>query len=73
VFEQVDANTYKPVEAVGTQSGVRALAYDSTSQKLYSVIADGSADFAKKITTSVSPFYANTFRDNSFRVLVYSK
>jgi hypothetical protein len=37
------------------------------------VIADGSADFAKKITTSVSPFYANTFRDNSFRVLVYSK
>ena len=73
VFEQVDANTYKPVEAVGTQSGVRALAYDSTGKKLYSVIADGSADFAKKITTSVSPFYANTFRDNSFRVLVYSK
>jgi hypothetical protein len=73
IFEQVDANTYKPIEAVGTQSGVRALAYDSTGKKLYSVIADGSADFAKKITTSVSPFYANTFRDNSFRVLVYSK
>ena len=73
IFEQVDANTYKPIEAVGTQSGVRALAYDSTGKKLYSVIADGSTDFAKKITTSVSPFYANTFRDNSFRVLVYSK
>ena len=73
VFEQVDANTYKPIEAVGTQSGMRALAYDPNVKKLYSIIADGSADFGKKITTSVSPFYANTFRDNSFRVLVYGQ
>ncbi len=73
VFEQVDANTYKPVEALGTASGVRALAYDAKNKKIYTVAAEGTADFSKKITTSVSPFYANTFTANSFKVLTFSK
>jgi hypothetical protein len=73
VFEQVDANAYKPVEALGTHAGVRSLAYDSKAKKLYAVTAEGSADAGKKITTSVSPYYANTFFPNTFKVLVYSK
>lgn len=73
IFEQVDANTYKPLEAVGTPAGMRALGYDSKTRKLYSVTADGAADYSKKITTSVSPWYANTFVPNTFRVLVYSR
>jgi outer membrane protein assembly factor BamB len=73
VFEQVDANTYKPLESLGTLAGVRALALNPKTQQLYSVGAEGTADHAKKITTSVSPFYANTFYPNTFRVLTYGR
>jgi len=73
VFEQVDADTYRPVEALGTYAGVRSLAMDPKSKKIYAVTAEGSADYAKKITTTVSPWYANTFFPNTFRVLTYSR
>lgn len=73
VFEQVDADTYKPVEALGTSAGVRSLAMDPKAKKIYAVTAEGSADYAKKITTSVSPWYANTFFPNTFKVLIYSR
>ncbi len=73
IFEQVDANTYKQIEALGTHAGVRSLAYDSKAKKIYAVTAEGAADYAKKVTTSVSPYYANSFFPNTFKVLVYSK
>lgn len=71
VFEQVDADTYRPLEALGTRSGVRSLTYDPGAQRLYSVGAEGTADHAKKIVTTVSPFYANTFFPDSFSVITY--
>ncbi|MDB5847387.1 MAG: hypothetical protein JWP29_1139 [Rhodoferax sp.] len=73
VFEQVDANTYKPSEALGTQAGVRTMAMDPKTKKIYAITAEGSADYTKKITTSVSPYYANTFFPDRFFVLTYSK
>ena len=73
VFEQVDANTYKPVEVVGTRNWVKVIALDKKNQKLYSLTAEGSSDASKKINTAVSPFYQNTVIPNTFTVLVYSK
>ena len=73
IFEQTGPDAYKQIEALGTSAGVRSLAYDSKAKKIYAVTAEGSADYAKKITTSVSPYYANTFFPNSFKVLTYSK
>lgn len=73
VFEQVGADTYKPSEAMGTQAGVRTFALHPKTKKLYAVTAEGSADYAKKITTSVSPYYANTFFADRFFVLTYGK
>lgn len=73
VFEQVDADTYKPVEALGTQAGVRTMAMHPKTKKIYAVTAEGSADYSKKITTSVSPYYANTFFPDRFFVLTYGK
>ena len=32
IFEQVDANTYKPSEALGTQAGVRTMAMHPKTQ-----------------------------------------
>ncbi|WP_342362404.1 hypothetical protein [Terrarubrum flagellatum] len=73
VFEQKDADHYAQVEALGTNAGVRSLAFDSKSKKIYAVTAEGTADYAKKITTSVSPYYANTFYPDTFSVLIYGK
>lgn len=73
VFEQVDADTYKPVEALGTQAGVRTMAMHPKTKKIYAVTAEGSADYSKKITTSVSPYYANTFFPDRFFVLTYGR
>jgi hypothetical protein len=73
VFEQVDADNYRPVESLGTRSGVRALVIDPKTKLLYSVTADGSADAAKPIVRTVSPFYANTFFPDTFTVLTIGK
>lgn len=73
VFEQVDADTYRPVETLGTRAGVRTMAIDPKTKRLHAVGGEGSADAGKKILTSVSPFYANTFFPNTFTVLTYAK
>ena len=73
VFEQVDANTYKPVETLAIRNWVKVLAYDAKAKKLFSMTAEGSADAAKKINTAVSPYYPNTVFPNTFTVLTYSK
>lgn len=73
VFEQVDADTYRPVETLGTRAGVRTMAIDPKTKRLHAVAGEGSADAGKKIFTSVSPFYANTFFPNTFTVLTYAR
>jgi hypothetical protein len=73
VFEQVDANTYRRVETLGTRAGVRTMAMDHKLKTIYAITAEGSADASKKILTAVSPFYANTFFPNTFTVLTYGK
>ncbi len=73
VFEQVDADSYKPVEALGTRAGVKVIAMDHASKTLYSMVAESSADYGKKVLTAVSPFYGNTFTPNSFTILTYNK
>ena len=73
VFEQDGADSYKPVEALGTRAGMRTMAMDHKSKAIYAVTAEGSADASKKILTAVSPFYANTFFPNSFTVLTFGK
>jgi hypothetical protein len=71
IFEQVDKDNYKPVEALGTRPGVRAFAYDYKLKRIYSVTAEGYADFSKKVNTAVAPFYPNTFHPNTFSILTY--
>ena len=73
IFEQKDADHYAQLEALGTQAGLRSLAFDPKTKTIYSVTAEGTADYSKKITTSVSPYYANTFFPDTFAVLTYGK
>ena len=73
VFEQVDADTYRPVETLGTRAGMRTMAMDHASKTIFAVTAEGSADPSKRILTAVSPFYANTIFPNSFTVLTFGR
>jgi hypothetical protein len=73
VFEQIDADHYRPLEALGTRAAVRTMAYNAAEKKIYTFTGEGSADFAKKIVTSVSPFYANTYFPDSFVVLTIGR
>jgi hypothetical protein len=73
IFEQTGPDSYKQIEALGTQSGVRTLAYDSQAERIYSVTAEGTADFSRKINTAASPWYANVFFPDTFKVLTYGK
>jgi hypothetical protein len=73
VFEQAGPDSYRPLESLGTRASVRTIAMHSKTKKIYSFAAEGSADHAKKITTTVSPFYANTFFPNTFTVMTYSR
>jgi hypothetical protein len=73
VFEQDGADSYKPVETLGTRNGVRTMGMDRTTDTIYAITAEGSADASKKILTAVSPFYANTFFPNTFTVLTYGE
>ena len=73
VFEQIDVDNYRPLEAMGTAAAVRTIALDSRTKKIYSFTAQSSADYAKPIATSVSSFYANTFFADTFAVLAYSR
>ena len=73
VIEQIDADHYKLVETLGTRAFVKVLAMDHQAKKLYSMTAEGIADTAKKINTSVSPYYYNTVVKGTFTVLTYSR
>ncbi|MEX8493458.1 YncE family protein [Sphaerotilus sp.] len=73
VVEQKGADQYVAVEAVGVANGLRTMALHPTTKKLYGVTGEGSADYAGKITTSVSPYYANTFFPDRFTVYEYGR
>ena len=73
VFEQVDANTYRQIEAVGIPQAARTLAYDARGKRLFTAASEGIADYSKKVNTVISPWYHNTFTPNTFRVLVYGR
>ena len=73
VFQQYGPDTYKPVEALGTRPGARTIAFDEKTRKLYTVAAEGSADFEKKINTGVGPFYPNTYFPDTLQVLTYGR
>lgn len=72
VFEQVDKDTYKMVEAVGTRPSMRTFGYDPKTRKVYGVTAEGYADPSRPILTAVAPFYPNTFVPGTFGVFTYA-
>ena len=73
VAEMTTPDSFKIVETLSTVNGAKVLAMDHANQKLYTLMAEGTANAEKKINTAVSPYYANTFFPNTFRVITFSK
>jgi DNA-binding beta-propeller fold protein YncE len=72
IYEQVDPNTYKLVEATTTRPYARTMALDLKTKKVYLVTAEGTADPAKKINKGVASFYPNRYFADTFTVLTYA-
>ncbi len=73
IIQQVDANTYKLSEAPTTRPWARTMALDPKTKTVYLVTAEGTADPAKSIKTSVSPFYPNKYFKDTFTLLTYTR
>ena len=73
IYDQVDPNTYKLDQAVGTRPQARTMALDPVSKKIYTVTAEGSVDPAKPVNRSAAPFYPNRYFADTFTLLTYSQ
>jgi DNA-binding beta-propeller fold protein YncE len=73
VIEQVDADTYKLVEATNTRPNARTMALDPKTKKVYLVAAEGAVDASKEWSRGVAPFYPNTYFNDTFTLLTLSR
>jgi outer membrane protein assembly factor BamB len=73
VAQMLSPDSFKIIETLGTYNNAKVIAMDHENQKLYTMVAEGSANTEKKINTAVSPYAANTVFPNSFRVITISK
>jgi len=73
VFKQDGADKYTLTEAVQTRPGARVMRYDTQTQMIYSMTADGIFDASKKNLAAISPFYANVYVPGSFVMLTYGR
>lgn len=73
VFKQEGADKYALTEAVQTRVGMRVMRFDSESQKVFGMTADGVFDASKKNLAAISPFYANSYVPGSFVLLTYGR
>jgi DNA-binding beta-propeller fold protein YncE len=72
IYEQVDADTYRLVQAVTTRPIARTMTIDPKTKKIYTMTAEGMVDPAKKVNRRAGAFYPNTFFDDTFTLLVFA-
>jgi DNA-binding beta-propeller fold protein YncE len=72
VYQQVDADTYKLVEATTTRPYARTMALHPETKKVYLVTAEGTVDPSRKVNTGPAPFYPNRYYPGTFTLLTYS-
>jgi DNA-binding beta-propeller fold protein YncE len=73
VIDQLDADTYRLVEATNTRPNARTMALDPKTKNVYLVSAEGAVDASKKWNTAVAPLYPNTYFKNTFTLLTLSR
>lgn len=65
IVEQVDANTYKPLETLSTHPTVKTIAYDQKNKRLFAMGAETSLDNqTKKVTIMPNSFTVYSYVKN---------
>jgi len=72
IYGQVDADTYKLVEATTTRPYARTMALHPKTKKVYVVTAEGTVDPSRKVNTGPAPFYPNRYFPGTFTLLTYA-
>jgi hypothetical protein len=73
VAQMLSPDSFKILETLSTLNNAKVIAMDHENQKIYTMVAEGTANAEKKINLTVSPYFANTTFPNSFRVIEFSK
>ena len=73
VAQMLSPDSFKILETLATYNNAKVIAMDHENQKIYTMVAEGSANTEKKINTATSPYSANTVFPNSFRVITIAK
>lgn len=73
VYRQDGADKYTPIQALQTRPGLRVVRYDTSTQKIYGMTAEGNFDAAKKNLAGISPFYANMYFPGTFELFTFGK
>jgi DNA-binding beta-propeller fold protein YncE len=72
IYNQLGPDNYVLDQAVTTRPIARTLAFDPTTQRVYTMTAEGMVDPSRKINRRAAPFYPNTYFDNTFTVLEFA-
>lgn len=72
IIQQLDADHYAVASAFTTRPIARTLAYDPATRRIFTMVAEGMVDPAKKRNLRAGSFYPNRYFDNSMTVLTYS-
>jgi DNA-binding beta-propeller fold protein YncE len=73
VAQMLSPDSFKILETLATYNNAKVIAMDHANQKIFTMVAEGSANTEKKINVATSPYSANTVFPNSFRVITISK
>lgn len=73
VYTQDAPDRYSLAEATTTRPYARTMAFDAVTETVYLVTAEGTVDPDRKVNRGVAPFYPNTYFDNTFTLLIYSR
>jgi len=73
IIDQVDADTYKLVEAATTRPYARTMAIDPKTKRVFLVTAEGTVDPAKAWKSGIAPFYPNKYFKDTFTLLTYTR
>ena len=73
VFRQEGADKYSLIETLQTRPGLRVIRYDTATQKIYGMVAEGTFDASRKNLAIVSPFYPNKFFPGTFVMLTFGR
>lgn len=71
IFDQLGPDSYRLNQAVTTRPIARTMAYDPSTQAIYTIAAEGMVDPSRPVNTRAGTFYPNAFFDDTFKLFIF--